>query len=206
MSRDKIDEIASGLGSILERQLAERHWPAERASLLAQLATAETELARLRAMQADYERVRDCICWGVDCVHWAKALDACHAADVAREAALRELALLREDATDVHAVSLGIALARYTEALRRQDPAERNARFHPSKRAVAGGSLVDAWSHARWMIDQIPAMVDGNPAKAMRWLCFLQGVLWTCSLLSINDARLDNYRILNGGKTPDEHS
>jgi hypothetical protein len=56
--------------------------------------------------------------------------------------------------------------------------------------------------HLYWMLEEITKM-EGSPDKAMRWLCFVQGALWECNLLTINEARRDNHAILNGGELLD---
>ncbi len=62
----------------------------------------------------------------------------------------------------------------------------------------------DLWqphlTHAQWMIENMPPVE--KPEKRMRWLCFVQGVLWAAGCISIDDAKSDNYRILNGGNAP----
>lgn len=47
-----------------------------------------------------------------------------------------------------------------------------------------------ALQHCKWMCVQIQTME--NIDKAMRWLCFVQGVFWTLNIRSISDMRNDN--------------
>jgi hypothetical protein len=61
------------------------------------------------------------------------------------------------------------------------------------KRFTTHGQLPDndhALAHAKWMCEEI-ALMD-NPGKAMRWLCFVQGVLWMTGRRSITEMRDDN--------------
>lgn len=48
-------------------------------------------------------------------------------------------------------------------------------------------------THARWMCQEIPGLVQiGQSAKAERWLCFVQGILWCEGILTIDEMREDN--------------
>lgn len=58
------------------------------------------------------------------------------------------------------------------------------------------GGVGGADMHVGWMLDQISDLDD---AKAMRWLCFVQGVLWTLGRLTIDEAREHNSAILKNG-------
>jgi len=61
------------------------------------------------------------------------------------------------------------------------------------KRYTLNGQLPDndhALAHAKWMCEEI-ALMD-NPGKAMRWLCFVQGVLWMTGRRTIDEMRDDN--------------
>lgn len=46
--------------------------------------------------------------------------------------------------------------------------------------------------HALWMCREVLEMGDGHREKAMRWICFVQGVLWRTGLRSIHQMRDDN--------------
>jgi len=62
-----------------------------------------------------------------------------------------------------------------------------------AKSHTLSGQLPDnehALAHASWMCEEIASMDDLG--KAMRWLCFVQGVLWMTGRRSINDMRNDN--------------
>lgn len=49
------------------------------------------------------------------------------------------------------------------------------------------------FEHCLWMCGEIERQVRiGDREKAMRWICFIQGVLWTSGLLSIDSMRDDN--------------
>ena len=66
-------------------------------------------------------------------------------------------------------------------------PAERQDHGSPP------GGRESALRHARWMCQQIPVhLTAGNTGKAMRWLGFIQGVLWTSGAKSIGTMREDN--------------
>lgn len=54
-------------------------------------------------------------------------------------------------------------------------------------------SGVVALSHVSWMLGEIPSMLEaGDREKAMRWLCFIQGVLWMTGRRTIDQMRDDN--------------
>ena len=62
-----------------------------------------------------------------------------------------------------------------------------------SKRFTLHGQIPEdslALSHARWMCEEIQTMEDAG--KAMRWLCFVQGVLWMTGRRTIDEMRVDN--------------
>jgi hypothetical protein len=44
--------------------------------------------------------------------------------------------------------------------------------------------------HARWMCSKMITMP--SDLKAMRWLCFIQGVLWSCGITTVCEMREDN--------------
>jgi len=48
----------------------------------------------------------------------------------------------------------------------------------------------DYMGHGMWMCEQIMEMDDRD--KAMRWLCFIQGILWCSGLRTIDEMRNDN--------------
>lgn len=49
----------------------------------------------------------------------------------------------------------------------------------------------EALAHARWMCQEALTFTE-HKDKAMRWLCFIQGVLWMTGLASIDGLRDDN--------------
>ena len=57
-----------------------------------------------------------------------------------------------------------------------------------------GPSPRDALAHCAWMIQE--ALAFDNADKAMRWLCFVQGVLWMTG-----SAAIDELRDMNRGGT-----
>lgn len=56
-------------------------------------------------------------------------------------------------------------------------------------------------SHIVWMADEIEKG-DMSDEKIMRWVCFMQGALWAIGMLSIDEAKLHNYQLLNEGAQP----
>lgn len=51
--------------------------------------------------------------------------------------------------------------------------------------------------HCLWMCQEIEHQVQlGERDKAVRWLCFIQGVLWSNGYMSIDSMREDNRDIL----------
>ena len=59
----------------------------------------------------------------------------------------------------------------------------------------------EALEHCLWMCERIAEMVEDRPSnksddrdreKAMRWTCFVQGVLWKVGLRSVKEMRDDN--------------
>ncbi len=56
-------------------------------------------------------------------------------------------------------------------------------------------------NHLFWMCMQLDDITD-NPGKFFRWLGFIQGALWQFNLRSIDEMRVDNYKIINGKSPP----
>ncbi len=55
--------------------------------------------------------------------------------------------------------------------------------------------------HLTWMIDEALGWPDESREKAMRWLCFAQGVLWANGIVTI-----DEMKVLNKGAVePPDH-
>jgi len=47
-----------------------------------------------------------------------------------------------------------------------------------------------ALGHAHWMVNEIPTLLgEDRKEKAMRWLCFVQGVLWIEKLQTIDQLK-----------------
>lgn len=63
--------------------------------------------------------------------------------------------------------------------------------FKPECRRPAS-ELGHGAPHCLWMLEEIPKFVDQDKDKAMRWLCFAQGVLWVNNYFSIDDMRKHN--------------
>lgn len=54
------------------------------------------------------------------------------------------------------------------------------------------------YDHCLWMCEVVKVFaLDGDFEKALRWVCFIQGVLWNSGLASIDSMREDNRLILN---------
>lgn len=52
---------------------------------------------------------------------------------------------------------------------------------------------LDRVKHLHWMIDEAEKLVDENRIeKAMRWLGFIQGVLWSMSFFSVDQLKVHN--------------
>ena len=48
-------------------------------------------------------------------------------------------------------------------------------------------------NHIKWMINEIPFFLEyGDKEKSMRWLGFIQGVLWSKEIYSIDQMREHN--------------
>ena len=54
------------------------------------------------------------------------------------------------------------------------------------------GAVEDLLNHLRWMCGEIPAILDENAEKGMRWFGFVQGALWARGIRSIDAMRSDN--------------
>jgi hypothetical protein len=50
----------------------------------------------------------------------------------------------------------------------------------------------EAMRHAYWMALETQNFADASPAKAERWLCFIQGVMWSFYGSTIDEFRADN--------------
>lgn len=46
--------------------------------------------------------------------------------------------------------------------------------------------------HCHWMAIEAKTFAAASPAKAMRWLCFIQGALWAEGNWSIEEFKNDN--------------
>lgn len=56
---------------------------------------------------------------------------------------------------------------------------------YPNKRICLGPA---EFKHLYWMLSQIEFLIlGGKIEKAMRWVCFVQGVLWAIGKTSIED-------------------
>lgn len=51
-----------------------------------------------------------------------------------------------------------------------------------------------ALAHALWMCEETRTIAREDVEKAMRWLGFIQGVLWTTQGMKITDMMIDNTR------------
>ena len=53
-------------------------------------------------------------------------------------------------------------------------------------------STPEALEHAYWMALEVQTFAESSPEKAMRWLCFIQGVMWAFYGSTIDDFKDDN--------------
>lgn len=52
------------------------------------------------------------------------------------------------------------------------------------------GNMPQGYAHLLWMLTQIPHHLEnGRHAKAERWVCFIQGVLWGNSDATISELK-----------------
>ena len=95
----------------------------------------------------------------------------------------------------MHRDELHQVLADYTVLIKRAD-------HTCSAQRTTGAIMDDVLDHALWMINCLRSGKADDKImsddKIMRWLCFVQGVMWTATGLSIDQAKIDNYKILNG--------
>lgn len=69
------------------------------------------------------------------------------------------------------------------------------AGFPETRRFAAAGrgpTHSQAISHVAWMCQETKTFAQDNPEKAMRWLCFIQGVLWSVDAWTIDEFKDDN--------------
>lgn len=59
-----------------------------------------------------------------------------------------------------------------------------------------GPGDICAYEHCLWMCEEIRKVALSDPEKAVRWLCFIQGILWVSGKASIDSMREDNRLIL----------
>jgi len=58
---------------------------------------------------------------------------------------------------------------------------------------VKNPSREQVLNHCKWMVDQIPTITALNKIeKAMRWIGFVQSILWCYGFYSINELKNDN--------------
>lgn len=55
--------------------------------------------------------------------------------------------------------------------------------------------------HILWMLDELENW-DKSADKLMRWVSWIQGVLVSRGISSVEEGRVQNYKMLNGGKEP----
>jgi hypothetical protein len=78
------------------------------------------------------------------------------------------------------------ALDRYIEFLR---PQAAPVRF-PAE--AEKPNLLQQINHIYWMAEEAKKFAESKPDKAMRWLCFIQGVLWREGGFTIAEFKDDN--------------
>jgi len=82
---------------------------------------------------------------------------------------------------------------KYEEAFRRV-----GTRPKEIDRSITPPGMQKACEHAMWMLPKIREILqEGKHAKAERWFCFVQSVMWQAGFFSINDMRDHN-------RTPEE--
>ncbi len=94
-------------------------------------------------------------------------------------------------------------LDRYAQCYRHATP-QRDVR--PQVPMAAAGhpdDTLDQLRHLAHMHQQMREFVaTRRHDKAMRWLNWMQGVLWSLGYVSLDECRDDTYRILNDGAAP----
>jgi hypothetical protein len=92
------------------------------------------------------------------------------------------------------------------QVLKRYDA---NALPELPKRCDPGDSMVGTENedqqlqHLKYMVLQIHSFATaGRNDKVMRWLCWMQGVLWSLGYVTLDECRVDVYRILHDGAMP----
>jgi hypothetical protein len=48
---------------------------------------------------------------------------------------------------------------------------------------LLGPTAQQAFAHTLWLMGEVPMLVGDHREKAMRWVCFVQGVLWDRGLI-----------------------
>lgn len=48
---------------------------------------------------------------------------------------------------------------------------------------LLGPTAQQAFAHTLWLLSEVPVLVSDHREKAMRWVCFTQGVLWDRGLI-----------------------
>lgn len=88
-------------------------------------------------------------------------------------------------------VQIITALRRYDEVLLASGIVPEKARHD-----IGCLSAQAALRHCRWMIPEAitlaTAQHEDSVAKASRWMCFIQGVLWQAKLYTIDQLKDDN--------------
>ena len=88
-------------------------------------------------------------------------------------------------------VQIIAALRKYDELLEATDV--EASRWNT---AITPLSRKDVLAHCRWMIPEAiryaATQHESEVAKAMRWLCFIQGCLFTEGIMTIDEMREDN--------------
>lgn len=49
---------------------------------------------------------------------------------------------------------------------------------------LLGPTAKQAFAHTLWLTGEVPSLVGEHREKAMRWVCFVQGVLWDRGLIT----------------------
>jgi hypothetical protein len=82
------------------------------------------------------------------------------------------------------------AANKYLAAITEARGGSAGAMRYPSD--LSGPTASSALSHAAWMCQELVTFAAEKPEKAERWLCFVQGALWTVDGWTIDEFREDN--------------
>jgi hypothetical protein len=86
-----------------------------------------------------------------------------------------------------------VTLDQILQAVQKYEKRLQPEGIRPERCSKSPDSSVEALNHVSWMIGEIRKQVAAQETeKAMRWLGFVQGVLWTNGVFTIDEMRDDN--------------